>query len=158
SPRPPPRGSRPAAAAREFPTEGRPGLPALARGRCLRLPRDTLSGRPDPGRRGPGWASPRGGQSSGPTACFPPPPPIRPGFLPSFLPVRGIVKPPSPLATAEPGAAALETSVAGRGVPGAGAGVGAALLRPGPPRAAGGRRPEAGEVLVGGGRGVRGGG
>lgn len=67
--------------------------------------RETLSGRPDPGRRGEGCARTRGGQSPGPTAnsCLP-------AFLlffilASFLPVGGTVKPLSPLAIAELGVA-----------------------------------------------------
>lgn len=124
------------------------GLPARARGRCLRLPRGHFERTPGSGMAGAGLGKPprrpvpRSDRLPSSSSCYS-------SWLPSFLPVRGIVKPPSPLATAELGAAAWETSVAGRGVPGAGAGVGAALLRPGPPRAAGGRRPEAGAVLVG---------
>lgn len=93
-------------------------LPARARGRCLWPPPGDFERTPRSGTEGGGLGEDKQGPAPGPTAnsCPPSSPtPFYPGFLPSFLPVGGTVKPPSPLAIAEPGVV-RKTSIALKGV------------------------------------------
>uniref|UniRef100_A0A2I3H191 Uncharacterized protein n=1 Tax=Nomascus leucogenys TaxID=61853 RepID=A0A2I3H191_NOMLE len=82
--------------------EGAASAPGRARGRCLWPPRGDYERLP---RSWTEW----GGPAPGPTANFCLPALlllfILVSFLPSFFPVGGTVKPPSPLAIAEPGVA-----------------------------------------------------
>lgn len=83
-------------------------LRASARGRCLWPPPGDFERTPGSGTEGGGLGEDSRGPVRGSDSQFLPsslPPPFHPGVLPSFLPVGGTVKPPSPLAIAEPGVA-----------------------------------------------------
>uniref|UniRef100_A0A8C0JUN3 Uncharacterized protein n=1 Tax=Canis lupus dingo TaxID=286419 RepID=A0A8C0JUN3_CANLU len=95
----PPLGEKPRRAERQL------LLPARARGRCLWPPPGDFERTPRSRTQGGGLGEDMRGPVPGSDCQFLPaclPAPFRPGFLPSFLPVDGNVKPPSPIAIAEP--------------------------------------------------------